>query len=107
MALDKQFTFMLGTYRSGSGIRYPSIILHPTMVCTFLMSIGTVKNCSDISHAVHTDSRAFEDGTERQEDDPFIRPLNTYLHLRDVRKIRRILQLTGIAEYVPKELIGK
>ena len=74
------------------------------------MSIRTIKDCSDISHAVHTDSRAFEDGAEREEDDPFILLLNTYLYLRDVWKMYRILLLTGTAEIcvcVLNELIGK
>ena len=62
------------------------------------MSIGTIKHCSDVSHAVHTDSRAFEDGAEREQDDPFILPLNTYLHQRDVWKICLTFLLAGVAE---------
>lgn len=56
----------LDTYCARSGIRNSSIILHPAMVRTFLMSIWTIKNCSDVSHAIHTNSRTFEDWAEKK-----------------------------------------
>lgn len=37
------------------------------------MSIGAIKNCSDVSHAVHTNGRAFEDGAERKQHDSVLR----------------------------------
>lgn len=58
---------VLETYCARSGIRNPSIVLHPAVVCTLLVSIGAVEHCPDVSHAVHTHSRAFEDGTERKQ----------------------------------------
>lgn len=55
------------TYSARSRVRNSSIVLHPTVVCTFLMSIGTIKHSSDVSHAIYTDSRTFEDRAERQQ----------------------------------------
>lgn len=80
------------------------------MVSIFFMSIGIIKDCSDISYVVYIDSRVFEDGVEREEDDLFIFLLNIYLYLRDVWKMYRILLLIGIVEIcvcVLNEFIGK
>lgn len=61
-AYENNVIFKLDTYCARSGIRNSSIILHPAMVRAFLMSIGTIKYCSDVSHAVDANSGAFEDG---------------------------------------------
>lgn len=76
-AYESDFVIKLNTYSSRSGVRNPSIILHPAMVCTFLMSIWAIKNRSDVSHAIHTNSRAFEDGAERKQHDSI---LPSFLH---------------------------
>ena len=64
---EKGLIFKSDTYSARPGIRNPSIVLHPAMVRAFLVSIGAIKNCSDVSHAVHTDSRAFEDRAGRKQ----------------------------------------
>lgn len=74
-ASERYFIIKLNTYSARSGIRDSSVILHPAVVRAFLMSIWAIENCSDVSHAVHTNSRAFEDGAERKQHESILHSL--------------------------------